>query len=109
MAHDFGNGLSFRSRTLLGGYAKFYQNVYSTRFTAATGLVTLGAYNNRNDRTNLFSQNDLVWNNRLAGIDQTLLAGFEVGRAEITQFPRDRGRSRTATRRRSATPRSTPT
>ena len=86
VAHDFGNGLTFRSRTLLGDYRKFYQNVYPTRFTAATGLVTLGAYNNRNDRTNLFSQNDLVWNNRLGGIDQTLLAGFELGRQKSRNF-----------------------
>jgi catecholate siderophore receptor len=40
----------------------------------------LSGYNNRNDRTNLFSQTDLVWKTRLAGIDQTLLFGFEVGR-----------------------------
>jgi len=86
ISHDFGNGLTFRSRTLLGDYAKFYQNVYPSGFKAATGLVTLGAYNNRNDRTNLFSQNDLVWNNRLAGIDQTLLAGFEVGRQKSRNF-----------------------
>ena len=42
--------------------------------------MSLGAYNNRNDRQNLFSQTDLVWENRLGGIDQTLLLGFEVGR-----------------------------
>ena len=42
--------------------------------------VTLGAYNSRNDRRNLFSQTDLVWESRLGGIDQTLLFGFEAGR-----------------------------
>jgi len=45
----------------------------------ATETVTLAGYNNRNDRTNLFSQNDLIWENHLGGIDQTLLVGFEVG------------------------------
>ena len=40
----------------------------------------MGAYNSRNDRQNLFSQTDLVWENRLGGIDQTLLFGFELGR-----------------------------
>jgi catecholate siderophore receptor len=39
----------------------------------------LSGYNNRNDRTNLLSQTDLVWNSRFAGIDQTLLLGFELG------------------------------
>jgi catecholate siderophore receptor len=80
IAHDFGGGLKLRNRTLLGNYNKFYQNVYGSGFNRATGLVTLAGYNNRNDRTNLFSQTDLVWDNRLAGIDQTLLFGFELGR-----------------------------
>lgn len=77
---DFGNGLTLRNHTLFGDYDKFYQNAYAVGFDAGTGLVTLGAYNNRNDRTNLFSQTDLVWDTHLAGIDQTLLVGFEVGR-----------------------------
>jgi catecholate siderophore receptor len=78
--HDFGNGLTLRNHTSLGDYSKFYQNAYGSGFNAATGLVTLSGYNNRNNRTNLFSQTDLVWDNRLGGIDQTLLVGFEVGR-----------------------------
>jgi len=78
--HDFGGGLKLRNHTLLGDYGKFYQNVYGSGFNATTGLVTLSGYNNRNDRANLFSQTDLVWDNRLAGIDQTLLLGFEVAR-----------------------------
>lgn len=78
--HDFGGGLTLRNHTLLGQYGKFYQNVYASGFSRATDLVTLRGYNNRNDRTNLFSQTDLVWQNRLAGIDQTLLVGFEIGR-----------------------------
>ena len=80
IAHDFGNGLTARSRTLVGDYRKFYQNIYGSGFDAATQLVTLSGYNNRNDRTNLFTQNDLIWENHVAGIDQTLLFGFELGR-----------------------------
>ena len=78
--HDFGGGLKLKNHTLFGDYSKFYQNVYPRGFDAATRLVTLGAYNNATDRTTLFSQTDLVWENRLAGIDQTLLLGFELGR-----------------------------
>ena len=84
--HDFGGGLTLRNHSLTGDYNKFYQNVYPRGFDAATGLVTLGAYNNRNDRTNLFSQTDLIWKNRLGGIDQTLLFGFEVGREKSRNF-----------------------
>jgi catecholate siderophore receptor len=78
--HDFGGGLTLRNRTLFGDYDKFYQNIYPTRFTRSTVLVTLGAYNNATRRRNLFSQTDLVWNSRLGGVDQTLLFGFELGR-----------------------------
>jgi catecholate siderophore receptor len=77
--HDFGGGLTLRNRTMFGDYQKFYQNIYPSSFSAATGVVTLGAYNNLNNRKNLFSQTDLVWENRLGGVDQTLLLGFEVG------------------------------
>ncbi|HEX6740759.1 MAG TPA: TonB-dependent siderophore receptor [Sphingomicrobium sp.] len=85
LEHDFGNGLTLRNRTMFGDYDKFYQNIFanSAVLPATATLperVKLGAYNNRNDRRNLFSQTDLVWENRLAGIDQTLLLGFEVGR-----------------------------
>jgi catecholate siderophore receptor len=79
LEHDFAGGLKLRSRTLLGDYRKFYQNVYATGFNASTGLVSLAGYNNLNNRTNLISQTDLVWEKRLAGIDQTLLLGFELG------------------------------
>jgi catecholate siderophore receptor len=78
--HNFSDSLTLRNHTLLGDYDKVYQNIYPTGFSAATGLVTLGAYNNATTRRNLFSQTDLVWENRFAGIDQTLLLGFEVGR-----------------------------
>lgn len=82
--HSFNEGLTLRNRTMFGNFAKFYQNIFanSAVLPATATLperVRLGAYNNRNDRTNLFSQTDLIWENRLAGIDQTLLVGFEIG------------------------------
>ena len=83
--HSFGEGLTLRNRTQYGDYDKFYQNIYpnSAALPAADPFperVRLGAYNSRNDRTNLISQTDLIWENRLGGIDQTLLLGFEIGR-----------------------------
>jgi catecholate siderophore receptor len=78
--HKFSEALTLRNRTLYGDYDKFYQNIYPSDYDEATGEVVFGAYNNRNDRRNLFSQTDLVWDARLGGIDQTLLLGFEVGR-----------------------------
>ena len=77
--HEFADGLTLRNRTLFGDYDKFYQNIFANS-AVTNGQVVLGAYNSRNDRRNLFSQTDLIWENRLGGIDQTLLFGFEVGR-----------------------------
>ncbi|MBA3676683.1 MAG: TonB-dependent siderophore receptor [Sphingosinicella sp.] len=82
--HQLGEGLSVRNRTVYGSYDKFYQNIYPSLLLAAAGpnpaRARLGAYNSENDRNNLFSQTDLVWENSLGGIDQTLLFGFELGR-----------------------------
>jgi catecholate siderophore receptor len=89
--HDFGAGLTLRSRTLYGDYDKFYQNVYpgGPVLAATTTLperFALGAYNNSNDRKNLFSQTDLIWDHPLGGIDQTLLLGFELGHQKSRNF-----------------------
>ena len=80
--HSFGEGLTLRNRTQYGDYDKFYQNIYPTNLNEGAGTVTLGAYNQRNDRQNLFSQTDLIWESKLGGIDQTLLFGFELGRQD---------------------------
>ncbi|HET9397557.1 MAG TPA: TonB-dependent siderophore receptor, partial [Sphingomicrobium sp.] len=78
--HRVRDGLTVRNRTLYGDYDKFYQNIFPNSAVNGAGNVTLGAYNSRNDRKSLISQTDLVWENRLGGIDQTLLIGFEFGR-----------------------------
>jgi len=83
LEHDFAPGLTIRHRTLVGDYDKYYQNVYPTDFKETaligTNAVVLGAYNSRNDRRSLISQTDLIWENSLAGIDQTILIGAEYG------------------------------
>ena len=83
--HEFAEGLTLRNKTLFADYDKFYQNVFPSSAVLPVNStlpegVTIGAYNSRNDRQNLFSQTDLVWEGRLGGLDQTLLFGFEAGR-----------------------------
>ena len=86
--HRFSEGLTLRNHTLAGDYDKFYQNIFGNGLSAKDlanpsevgTQVVMNAYNNDTQRRNLFSQTDLIWENRLAGIDQTLLVGFEVGR-----------------------------
>ena len=80
LEHRFGEGLTLRNRTVFGDYQKFYQNIFPTKFDTVTGQVSLAGYNNRNNRKTLFSQTDLIWESRLAGIDQTLLVGLEFGK-----------------------------
>ncbi|WP_240325587.1 TonB-dependent receptor [Sphingomonas mesophila] len=79
LEHRLTDSLSLRHRTVYGDYDKFYQNIYPTNLDEAAGEVVLGAYNSTNDRRSLISQTDLVWEGRLGGIDQTLLAGVELG------------------------------
>ena len=77
--HRFNDALTLRHRTSYGVYDKFYQNIYPSRLDEAENEVVLGAYNSTNDRKNLISQTDLVWDGSIGGIDQTLLAGVELG------------------------------
>ncbi|GAA4034152.1 TonB-dependent siderophore receptor [Sphingomonas rosea] len=76
----FGENLLLRHRSQFADYDKFYQNIFPSSAVSAAGTVSLGAYNSRNNRKNLISQTDLVWDGRLGGIDQTWLAGFELSR-----------------------------
>ena len=86
--HQLADGLKLRNRTSFGDYDKFYQNIFGNGLSAANPAnpseigtqVVMNAYNNGTRRQNLFSQTDLIWENRLGGIDQTMLFGFEVGR-----------------------------
>ncbi|HEX8215223.1 MAG TPA: TonB-dependent siderophore receptor, partial [Allosphingosinicella sp.] len=79
--HQLGQGVSLRNRIQYGDYDKFYQNIYPNGAVVG-GQVRLSAYSDTTRRKNLFSQTDLIWDNRLGGIDQTLLVGFELGRQE---------------------------
>jgi catecholate siderophore receptor len=80
--HDFGNGLSLRNRTRYADYDKFYQNIYASGAANANGTLTLGAYNNATQRTNLFNQTDLFYSVNTGSVKHRLVAGIELGRQE---------------------------
>ena len=86
--------LVVRNHTLFGDYDKFYQNVFAGGAATGTGpiptSVPLQAYNNRNDRQNLFNQTDLVWQTHRGGADHTVLAGVELGR-QVSENLRNTG------------------
>lgn len=79
LEHDFGGGLQLRNTTRVAHYDKFYQNVYPGSAVGASGNLSLSAYNNANQRTNVFNQTDLTQKLALGGMEHTLLAGVEVG------------------------------
>jgi len=83
--HQLSDTLTLRNGGLFGDYDKFYQNIFPNGPATPADTVQLAAYNDKTDRRNLISQTDLIWENRLGGIDQTLLFGFEFGRQKSKQ------------------------
>jgi catecholate siderophore receptor len=77
--HDLGGGLQLRNTTRVAYYDKYYQNVFPGSAINASGTLNLSAYNNSNERTNLFNQADLMRTVRAGGIEHGLLAGVELG------------------------------
>jgi catecholate siderophore receptor len=78
--HDATPALQLRNRTVYGDYDKMYQNVFPGSVDPTGALVSISAYNSRNDRTNLFNQTELTYRAATGSVAHTLLAGIEVGR-----------------------------
>jgi len=86
--YEVGGGMRFRNTLRATRYDKFYQNVYPDNANAssvdAAGNLRLAAYNNSNERTNVFNQSDLTWKARSGAIEHSLLAGVEIGHQDST-------------------------
>jgi catecholate siderophore receptor len=78
--------LTLRNRTTFGDYDRFYQNYVPGAVSADKSQVSLSAYNNATQRTNLFSQTDLVYGLATGKVRHTLLAGVELGRQQTENF-----------------------
>ncbi|HEX6369271.1 MAG TPA: TonB-dependent siderophore receptor [Longimicrobium sp.] len=83
--HGIG-GLTIRNRSRWASYDKFYQNSFPGAVGADGSTVTLSAYSNATDRSNLFNQTDLTWAVNTGGVRHTLLAGAEIGRQETENY-----------------------
>jgi catecholate siderophore receptor len=77
--HRFSDNLQITGRLLYGEYDKFYRNAFPSAPVTAAGLVPIQAYEDFNNRRNLFSQTDLVWRVTTGPIAHTVLAGAEFG------------------------------
>jgi catecholate siderophore receptor len=86
LEHATAGGLTLRNRSRWTTYDKFYQNSYPGALNAAGTQVSLSAYNNATDRTNLFNQTDVTLALATGPVRHTLLAGAEIGRQETENF-----------------------
>ena len=84
--HDFGGGWQLKNSFRVTDYDKYYQNVYPGSAVDAAGNLTLSAYNNSNDRTNVFNQTDLTRKFSAGGLEHTLLLGAEIGTQDSTNL-----------------------
>ncbi len=80
--HHFGENISLRNTTRITDYSKFYQNVYPGAVNASNTLVSISAYNNATERTNIFNQTDVTFYFLSGSVKHTLLAGAEFGRQD---------------------------
>jgi catecholate siderophore receptor len=84
--HDFSDSVKLRNRTVFGDYDKFYQNVFPGAINAAARTVAINAYNNAQQRENLFNQTDLTFSFGTGSIEHRFLTGMELGRQVTDNF-----------------------
>jgi len=83
--HRVGRAI-LRNRTLIGDYDRFYQNYVPGAASADQSLVTLTAYNNATQRTNLFNQTDVIVAGSTGRLRHTALFGADFGRQQTDNF-----------------------
>ncbi len=79
IAHAFAPEWVLKNVTRIAHYDKFYQNVYPGSAVSANNTLQLAAYNNANQRTNIFNQTDLSGIAHTWGVAHKLLLGAEFG------------------------------
>src|SRR5204863_6371918 len=86
LEHDFGSGWQLKNSFRATYYDKYYQNVFPGSAVNAAGNLTLSAYNNANQRTNLFNQTDVTKQLMAGGLEHTVLIGAEIGTQDSTNL-----------------------
>lgn len=88
LVHQLASGLMVTNRTRFASYDKFYRNVFSGAVSADATTVSIQAYDNATDRTNLFSQTDAIAHLQTGSLGHVLLIGAEAGRQWSDNFRR---------------------
>lgn len=89
VTHQIG-ALTLRNHTLIGNYDRSYQNFVPGAVLASKAQVTLTAYSNATNRTNLFNQADAIAVVSTGRVRHTLLTGAEFGH-QVTDNLRNTG------------------
>jgi catecholate siderophore receptor len=87
--HEEGR-LRIHNRTLVGNYDRGYQNFVPGAVSADASQLTLTAYNNATNRTNVFNQTDATYPLTTGRVVHTLLVGVEFG-SQLTDNFRNTG------------------
>src|SRR6185436_12587670 len=82
--HDLGGRSMLRDTFRATYYDKYYQNVYPGSAVDAADNLTLSAYNNANQRSNVFNQTDYIRKFGSGDLEHTLLLGMELGYQDST-------------------------
>jgi catecholate siderophore receptor len=83
--HQFRHWL-IRNRSLFANYDRGYQNYVPGAVNSARTLVTLSAYNNATNRTNLLNQTDFLSTIKTGTIRHNVVAGIDLGRQLTDNF-----------------------
>jgi catecholate siderophore receptor len=86
VSHATSGGLNLNNQTRFISYDKIYQNVLPGAVSANGADVSLSAYNNAQQRKNVFNQTDLIYLARTGSVGHTLLVGAELGRQVTDNF-----------------------
>jgi catecholate siderophore receptor len=86
VSHAASNGVNIHNQTQLTTYDKIYQNVLPGAVSADGADVSLSAYNNAQQRKNIFNQTDLTYTARTGSVAHTLLLGAELSRQVTDNF-----------------------
>ena len=84
--HDFGNGLTAKTRRCLRDYQKFYQNVYpgngplAGAVNPARDFVQSRGIQHTTNRDNIFNQTDFVYKVFTGPVFHSIAFGTEFGR-----------------------------
>ena len=84
--HVTESGVAIHNRSTFANYDRGYQNYVPGVVTPDKTQVSLSAYNNATNRTNLFNQTDVSKEFQTGSIRHMLLGGVEVGRQLTDNF-----------------------